>query len=827
MSRTRVVKGKITKITGKDHFIYSKGSITNNGATKVIQIGDEKGVLYGKPDFPDLEYEPTEYKLTSLFAHDQMMKTATELSEMTFILIMLQIFSNDIEVEAIGKLYKDLCDKRLLPPEIIVTKDPIKNYKANYSNKRKVILVSSGFLQEAIKENDVKAQLMASLVEEYGHHLDNLLRTEYATDGKEDKDTIDEGAKFAYFLLTVDFADTPQLDFAETETPEYTGKLTLDLSKESQELSKFVDHQQWYDDDPAEDDIENFGFGFETGTHGGIEMTALNKVGFTFDEILQVYYGNWLRDVSQVIVPITMRFTKAVREQIQNDNTITQDRIQHLKATNTGKISHEGWVELVELFAAKEFIFTKGSNKVKTTNYVPHLKLFRATYGKLTKDILGIYRPEEHIDNPRGLKKQPNALCEVINFQREIPYGKEKITFYEGEHADCFKINSFGQKYYIYRDDEDAQIKMGEKTMVGADLLRPSSDSYMSNQLRLAVIKGKNKDGFRHFGAALHVVEDYFSHTNFVELSLCKLGFTNPSFKHLQQVYPWVQGMQGKDYKTIPIVTGKFLEDDTAASIIPKMADMLLPIGFKEYQVSKPSERTFGQQTIYTILKDLADGQKEDPTQKSVQYLGMDAVDLFQYYERLLELNDFIAEIKNRKDPLGWIIRLYERIGQFMGEVLTNFTNVIFNILVESTDDDIKAAQTHVTNPNYGEDPTHTQLGKDAVENPLNGLAAELAIIAVEDVGQRIKDIWEGRTIDAKGVDLAAYVQNTYSKHPRSVSWMDGHIMDWANSKKDDSNFLKNLYFPTPVAHAHDSAKRKILIGKDKIEELKKYFRSK
>lgn len=128
---------------------------------------------------------------------------------MTFILLMLQIFGEEIEVEAIGKLYKDLCDDKLDPPEIIVTKDPIKNYKANYTNKRKKILVSKGFVEEAVKDNEVKAQLMVALLEEYGHHIDNLLRTDYATNGKEDKDRIDEGAKFAYYFLTVDLAKTP------------------------------------------------------------------------------------------------------------------------------------------------------------------------------------------------------------------------------------------------------------------------------------------------------------------------------------------------------------------------------------------------------------------------------------------------------------------------------------------------------------------------------------------------------------------------------------------------------------------------------------------
>ena len=89
MSRTRIVKGKIIKITHGDHFIYSRGSIVNNGATKVIQKGEDKVVFYGKSNFPDLVYQPTELKLKSTFAHDQLVKTAKELSEMTFVLIML------------------------------------------------------------------------------------------------------------------------------------------------------------------------------------------------------------------------------------------------------------------------------------------------------------------------------------------------------------------------------------------------------------------------------------------------------------------------------------------------------------------------------------------------------------------------------------------------------------------------------------------------------------------------------------------------------------------------------------------------------------------
>lgn len=822
MSRTRIVKGKLIKITHKDHYIYSRGAITNNASTKVIQVGENDGVFYGNPNFPDLKYEQTDLKLESSFAHNQLVKTAKELSEMTFVLIMLQIFGNEIEVEAVSKLYKDLCDGKTQPPEIIVTKDPIKTYKANYSNKRKKILVSKGFLEDAIEKNEVKAELMASLVEEFGHHIDNLLRTDYATNSKEDKDKIDEGAKFAYYLLTVDFANTPQLEFAETETPQYTGKLVLDMSPESQDLAQFVDQHQWYDGKPFED-IESFGFGFNHGTHGGIEMTALNKPElFAYEEVLKIYYGNWLRDVSQVLVADSIRLTTSAREYLEQKRNKPNTRVAKLLASNTNKISHDGWVKLIEFFAAKEFGYTK-NDKIKTQNYAPHLKLFRETYGTLTKDILGIYRPEEHIDNPKDLTD--DRIGQTM-FCREVPGGVQEWDFYAGEHADSFKTNKYGQKAYIFRDDEDVSTPQAVKDKIPKDLkearsLRPSSDIYMSNELRLAVQKGKNKDGFRHFGAALHVLEDYFSHTNFVEISLRKLGY---------DVYPWVEGMQKNDpttgkplYKNIPIVTGKFLLDDTCASVVPKMADMLFPIGFTEYELRKPGERTFGEQTIYTILKDLSDGQKQDPSQSKDIYLGMDATELLTYYEKVLLLSDKLKELQAQPGVMGTIWRTWGKITNFMGDLMTNYTNIVFNILIESVDDDIKETQTHVTNKNYGENPTHTQIGKDSHEHLLNGLAAELAVVAVEDVGKRIKDTWEGRIHDPTGDELAKYVLTKYSRHPKDATWMEDKIKKWASTEVNKPK-LEKLKSPTIPVHYHNTAKRKVNLTIDKIKELIDYY---
>lgn len=65
MSRTRIVKGNITKITGGNYKIYSKDNIENSGS-KLIQVGKDGGVSYGEPEQPKLrlficEKTPTKY----------------------------------------------------------------------------------------------------------------------------------------------------------------------------------------------------------------------------------------------------------------------------------------------------------------------------------------------------------------------------------------------------------------------------------------------------------------------------------------------------------------------------------------------------------------------------------------------------------------------------------------------------------------------------------------------------------------------------------------------------------------------------------------------
>ncbi|MCV9926620.1 Het-C domain-containing protein [Flavobacterium sp. LS1R49] len=804
MSRIRIVGGKIIKTTGGNYNMYAKGNIVTTSAKTITEVGVENGITYGEPKRPPKqEIIESKYKLESTYAHEQLSALAKQLDELPFMFFMVGVFGEEIEASALSKLYRGLSDKSITPPEIVVTKFPARGRKANYSNHKKKILVWEHFVDLAVKDNDARAELMSALVEEYGHHIDNILRTELATNGIEDTDYIDEGAKFAYALFNFDIFKETQLCFAKVETPNFTGDLIIDFSELHTQVKEYVGEDKQYDANPKEDE-EGFGAGFEAGMHGGIEREALIGLKFTPLELKQIYYGNWLRDYSQIILESTIRLEKPDIDKIK------QSKIEHLNSLlkmNPYKMSHDGWVKLLEILAAKEFVF--GSDKF-TPNYKNHVKTFQKEYGELTKDILGIYRPEEHIDNPKGLKDFSSLS---VSFQYEYPKGSFTTKkLYAGEDAKTLVVNGLNLKNYIATKDVP-------------DPQRPTSDVYMFQQLKLAVQYGKNKDGFRHLGAAFHVLEDFFSHTNFVELALIKAGSllldqnkNSELGKQLSLVYPWVQDMKGADYNTIPIVTGKFLLDDTMASVLPKAGDKMFPVGIQDYVQRKPGDRTFQDAFILTTLEDLSTGQQTDGLEKDPVYMGMKSSELLNMYQNYLKLIDIKAEAVEFS---GWLGRTIDRGLSFMGDSLATFNNIAYNLVLGSIDDDLKIEQTENSNKNYGTDPTHTQIAKDALNHPLNPLASELAKIAVKDVATRVLDAWETGS-DPQGDILAKYVIEKYTLHPvyQVTDWANEAVNKWAIANE---KLIFRLQSATVYEHAEQVTQR--TISNKKTQEILNYFK--
>lgn len=117
----------------------------------------------------------------------------------------------------------------------------------------------------------------------------------------------------------------------------------------------------------------------------------------------------------------------------------------------------------------------------------------------------------------------------------------------------------------------------------------------------------------------------------------------------------------------------------------------------------------------------------------------------------------------------------------YLGDSLATFSNIGFNLFLSSVDEDVKEEQTPNSNKNYGTDPTHTQIVKDALNPPLNPLASELAKMAVKDVAERILLAWQTGS-DPTGENLTRYVKNKYTIHPRDskTEWANSIVHDWA-----------------------------------------------
>lgn len=805
MTRIRNVGGKIIEQTKGKEISYAKQNIVFNSSKKISFTAND-GTTFREPVSPNVTVVETEYKLESTYAHDQLSQLAEELAEMPFMFLMLEIFGYEIEISALSRLYRDLSDKKIKNPEIIVSKIPVTGKSAGYSNKRKKIIVYQKFIEEAVKDNDKSAELLAALVEEYGHHIDNLLRTELATQGKSDKDIIDEGAKFAYALFKFDILKEASLKYAKAELASYKGDILVDFSKLHTEITKYVDENEQYDEIPGAD-ISNFGAGRNRKhnknaafAHGDIEFEALsNPKAIIFDEtqVHKIYYGNWLRDFSQVIVGISVRGT---------NTAIELQKYKIVEEATPMKISHEGWVSLMEILAIKEFVYDplKASGKKMNDNFTDLKKIFDKEYGGITKDILGIYRPEEHIDNPKGLEDESKIKDDkgkVISFN----YNGKTKTLYAGDNKKSWGLDeSRNMLSYFWTDYPE----------------RPAAVTYMKEQIVLACQKGKTPAGFMHLGAGLHVLEDYFAHTNFTEISLIKNG--------AKMVYPWVQGKQGKESKDIPIVSGTFLTEDTFASVGPKVADLLFDPKFKDYKRRIPNQRTLSEMFILKILEDMAKGQKSDTAKKSSSYLGVEFSTWLSWFKDYLIFQDFMATEYIKADKMKWMSKDFpEKLGaktletfsksmNYATQAMTFFPKVAINIVLSSFEKVVPEAQSAI-NTNYGNCPSHSQIAKDSYSHPLNKLSATLAKEAVKDVGEKFKAGWEG-------TKLANYTANKYFVHPDSekASWSDVIVVNW---KKNNPSIIEKLKYPTIYEHAHHEMEE---ISKESVKKIKKvmdYFK--
>ncbi|KAK5699299.1 hypothetical protein LTR17_023355 [Elasticomyces elasticus] len=258
--------------------------------------------------------------------------------------------------------------------------------------------------------------------------------------------------------------------------------------------------------------------------HGDIE-DLLKTVAFirghkwTSMMIKRTYFGNWLRDYSQAVDVGTLKGVQA-------------DTIRVLV-----------WVLAFMSFgyATAEF--------------------------EVTAERLGVYRPEEHIDNPKDYADNVDAR----QFDPRLRGPVAPIELAVDPNT--------GMKNYI------ANESGGWATSLGYIKYSFARSIHFGRVYTHGAQSGREEDlceALRCLGQGLHCMEDFGAHTNYTELALRELGFDN--------VFPHVgtaTGITLRGKHVFPLVTGTFGGVDFLHSVLGEATDHITQTEVEETEVGQ------------------------------------------------------------------------------------------------------------------------------------------------------------------------------------------------------------------------------------------------
>ena len=640
--------------------------------------------------------QPHEH-LHSTFALEMLTQIAGALGQHDFAKAMQIVFGEDFTHAACARLWASLTMGELVNPPIVLAES--LGYEADYDNRERVIRLDRRFFLSITQQSNGYWRLASLLLHEFGHHIDNVLRRDFSDQ------TLDDG-----YLTTADAPHEEGHRFtawvAEWRTPlqdhvqiaSYVGGNDPDSYREysaswRQLSARLRAFQRGIDDTVGSahrlDDREAFEAGSEEAqghTHQTIGW-VLREVGFTREETDAVYFGNWLRDYSQIVDP---KITRGV----------------DMSKAFPAYVSRQAWTDLVDILAVRKF---------------PDLRMRYPQDMRVTLDKLGVYRPNEHIDNPMAIDPAfPDPKVRDPDFAPWVLPGDPVLT------AD--PVTSM--KRYI-----------------------TGAVEYMQRQLRLAMTEQRSLTGLRSFGAALHVLEDLFAHSNFAELSLISIGHRG--------VLPWTTPANVR--RNLPLVTGTFGGSDVVGSLAAPLGKILFSTQELEFELSQPGYRSERDKVMLLLLS-------EHPNQNFVTS-----------FQALLAARDGLVSLA-RKAGVD-TLRFYRWLIKTPAAALLNAYNSTAQGVLTWVGNSVADAQLALgSDPNLDSsvEPSHSQLSKDHPEHPLHDLSARLASVAVRQVAQAMVDHWNGK----QGDDPIA-VATAFFCHPDDTQWHQTLVKSWAEDNPD------------------------------------------
>jgi hypothetical protein len=186
-------------------------------------------------------------KLESDLPLRQLEGVAKTFEHAAFVIWMRRLFGQDVPKDAYERLRDDLRAGSLVMPKLELEPSVPRGHLAAYDTANQRILVSHSLIKTALNESDTDArwQLVAVLLEEFGHHVDYLLRNQYSS--VQGDAPQDEGAKFAYALLNLDWGAQERTQIARLVYPFGPRSIDGEWSAYKNEIKPWVDQEQQSD----------------------------------------------------------------------------------------------------------------------------------------------------------------------------------------------------------------------------------------------------------------------------------------------------------------------------------------------------------------------------------------------------------------------------------------------------------------------------------------------------------------------------------------------------------------------------------------------------
>jgi hypothetical protein len=493
---------------------------------------------------------------------------------------------------------------------------------------------------------------------------------------------------------------------------------------------------------------------FEARVHESIERygltTATGGGTLTNEEASAVYFGNWMRDLNQVFVPMVQ--------------SVFPDEVMF---------------SLISYLAARKF------------------------GRELTPEQFGYYIPAEHIDSPAGLvgsdDLRPAQPAVPASARPQAPgrLGAARPAALDTPQEDVSPAGTV-QGVNIFAVDQTGVMAFIRRTNL-----------HIERRLQLAANAGRTPDGMQHLGAALHSVEDLFAHSNYIEIAVNHLVRSDPTFLQSltgsqRQVFTYstsvlVGGSEGRPAEDRPVLTtGSFTGTDTQVSIASEL------VGFLSRPLPPPltrEEQEVQERFILALLRNFDtqmrnNRQLRQTVRQSLIQAGVpvavasraDQIPLATVYQMSTFLRIPIPD--RIRIPLKTAIReavsnqvLQPRARQLQAAALNAriVDTSLIHVLRDSarqqrgafTDTEIRAMdeRARTIGPSRAQQeaqaraagqrradviratplpvvagPSHSQIAKDHPNSPFFGLAVLLASVAVQRLRDRMLAVWdEGR----------------------------------------------------------------------------------